>query len=266
MYKSKMKLCVIAGLLLLGNLCLAGNRWTGKKVAVLGDSISDSIHVGTDKCWWEMLSDSLGLQTFCYAKNGWTVEGMQTQAQWLLEEEKNSGRKFDLILIFGGTNDFNSQVPLGEFYSLERAVVSRDGQPTESLHRVLNFDNGTFCGRLNNLLSTLKNNCPDARILILTPIHRGFAQFGATNEQPEETWSNRAGLFLDDYLDKIEQASRLWAVPVLDLNVQCELYPVSPAYDNYFHDRDTDRLHPNTAGHRRMALAIQGYLEHLFPW
>lgn len=253
-------------MLLLSSLCLAGNRWAGKKVAVLGDSISDSIRVGTKKCWWEMLSDSLDLQTICYAKNGWTIEGMQKQAQWMLDEEKNSGRKFDLILLFGGTNDFNSQLPLGEFYALEKATVSRNGKQIESMRRVLNFDNGTFCGRLNRLLSTLKNNCPDARIVMLTPIHRGFAKFSDTNEQPEETWANGIDLFLDDYINKMVEASRLWAVPLLDLNVQCELYPVSPAYDGFVNKTDTDRLHPNTAGHRRMALAIQGYLESILPW
>ena len=42
--------------------------------------------------------------------------------------------------------------------------------------------------------------------------------------------------------------------------------PVSPAYDGFVNKTDTDRLHPNTAGHRRMALAIQGYLESILPW
>lgn len=261
-----MKLRIFAGLLLLSSLCLAGNRWAGKKVAVLGDSISDSTRVGTKKCWWEMLSDSLELQTICYAKNGWTIEGMQKQAQWMLDEEKKSGKKFDLILLFGGTNDFNSSLPLGECYTLERATVSRDDKPEESLHRVLNFDNSTFCGRLNNLLSTLKNNCPNARIVMLTPIHRGFAKFGDRNEQPEELWANKLDLFLDAYIGKMEQASHLWAVPMLDLNVQCELYPMSPAYDDFVNKVDRDRLHPNTAGHKRMALAIQGYIESILPW
>lgn len=261
-----MKLRIFTGLLLLSGLCLAGNRWSGKKVAILGDSISDSIRVGTKSCWWEVLSDSLGLQTICYAKNGWTIEGMQTQAQWMLDEEKKSGKKFDLILLFGGTNDFNSSLPLGEFYTLERTKVSRDGKTIESLHRVLNFDNGTFSGRLNNLLSTLKRNCPDSRIVMLTPIHRGYAKFGDKNEQPEELWANKLDLFLDAYIEKMEQASRLWAVPLLDLNVQSELYPMSPAYDNFVNKADTDRLHPNTAGHKHMALTIQGYLESLLPW
>ena len=40
------------------------------------------------------------------------------------------------------------------------------------------------------------------------------------------------------------------------LNSISGLYPLSDAQVNYFRDKDTDRLHPNTPGHLRMAWAI----------
>ena len=42
------------------------NRWKGKKVAFLGDSITDKIHVGTTKNYWQYLSEMLGLEPFVY--------------------------------------------------------------------------------------------------------------------------------------------------------------------------------------------------------
>ena len=50
--KSKTILLV---LLLIGGITMAQNRWAGKKVAIIGDSISDSTRVGTTRCWWEIL-------------------------------------------------------------------------------------------------------------------------------------------------------------------------------------------------------------------
>ena len=45
-------------------------QWNGVKVAFLGDSITDSIHVGTTKCYWEYLAEMIGIVPQVYAKNG----------------------------------------------------------------------------------------------------------------------------------------------------------------------------------------------------
>jgi len=194
------------------------------------------------------------------------MEGMQKQAHTMLKEQNETGKKIDLILIFGGTNDFNAGVKLGSIYDLRKDSCSRDGKRMELFHRSMNLDNSTFCGRVNNLLSFLKENFPEARIVMMSPIHRAFAQFGPTNEQPDEMWANTQDLFLDQYIKELEQASRAWAVPFFDLNVQCELYPMYPSYDAYVNKADTDRLHPNTKGHEHMAKAVLGYLQTIIPF
>ena len=43
---------------------------------------------------------------------------------------------------------------------------------------------------------------------------------------------------------------------MIDLNSVCGLYPVEDAHAPYFRDADTDRLHPNSDGHYRMAKAL----------
>lgn len=249
-------------MLLTGTMLCAQNRWNSKRVAIIGDSISDSTRVGTTRCWWEYLTDSLNLKTTCYAKNGATIQNMQGQVDRMLTEEK----RWDLIILFGGTNDFNGNVPLGDLFIEKTESTNKNGETVELKHRAFNTDNNTFCGRLNNLLSKLKEQCPDARLLMLTPVHRGFAQFGNRNVQPDELWANTLGLYLDDYIAILQQASRAWAIPLVDTNVESGLLPMYPSYDNYIHKVDTDRLHPNANGHQRIEKAVQGYLETAIPY
>ncbi|MGM9675816.1 MAG: SGNH/GDSL hydrolase family protein [Bacteroidaceae bacterium] len=246
-------------------LCMAQSQWRGRRVAVIGDSISDSTRVGTTRCWWEMLADSLGFLPTCYAVNGATILDMQRQMEKTVKEQPE-GRPWDLVLIFGGTNDFNASVPLGEIYATTREQTNKDGQECTLLHRSFITDNATFCGRVNNLLSAVKQHFPHTQTVLLTPIHRGYAAFGGQNVQPDELWANKEGLFPDQYIDVLCRASRAWAVPVVDLNVDCQLFPLYPSYDSTIHRTSTDRLHPNAEGHRRMALTVQGYLEHIYPF
>ena len=244
---------------------MAQNRWAGKKAVFIGDSISDSTQVGTDRSWWQILSDSLQIVPTCYARSGATIQDMHGQVEKARLLQEQSGEAWDLVIIFGGTNDFNASVPLGELYSVKEETTNKDGQECTLLHRSFTTDNATFAGRVNNLLSAVKTHFPQARVLMLSPIHRGFAKFGDRNVQPNELWANKLGLFLDDYIHQLGQASRAWAVPMLDTNIHTQLFPMYKSYDGLISHVDTDRLHPNTKGHSHIALSVQGYLEHTIP-
>ena len=73
-----------------------------EEVAFLGDSITDKIHVGTTKNYWQYLSEMLGLEPFVYGINGHQWNGVLEQAGRLQAER---GDDIDAILIFAGTND-----------------------------------------------------------------------------------------------------------------------------------------------------------------
>lgn len=102
----------------------------------------------------------------------------------------------------------------------------------------------------------LKTNFPEQQIILLTPIHRAQARFSNENCQPEEAFPNKLGLYVDAYVNTVKEAGNVWAVPVIDLNSICGLYPMNDAHAVYFHKADTDRLHPNAKGHLRMAKAL----------
>ena len=196
----------------------------------------------------------LGLEPFIYGINGHQWNGVLEQAGKLRAEQ---GDDIDAILIFAGTNDFNSGIPLGEWYVEKEESIEVSGLKQEvRKRRLLQLDDQTFRGRINRVLSYLKANYPTKQIILLTPIHRGYARFGNNNIQPDESYPNRIGLYVDEYVEVIKEAANVWAVPVIDLNSISGLYPVFDSHTRYFHKEDTDRLHPNADGHYRMAKAL----------
>ena len=168
------------------------NQWHGKKVAFLGDSITDRCHVGTTKNYWQFLEELLGIKAFVYGLNGWKWDGVKEQAETMYHE---LGNDIDAIFIFMGTNDFNSGVPLGEWWNIQEEEIFSRGRMLKLQHRLLNTDVKTFCGCINNSMSYLKDNYPMQQIVLLTPIHRGFADFGGDNVQPEEVFPNNLGFY-----------------------------------------------------------------------
>ena len=54
----------------------------------------------------------------------------------------------------------------------------------------------------------------------------------------------------------MKEAGNIWALPVIDLNSVSGLYPMQDEHARYFHDKDTDRLHPNDDGHERIARTL----------
>ena len=57
-------------------------------------------------------------------------------------------------------------------------------------------------------------------------------------------------------VEAVKEAGSVWAVPVIDLGALSGLYPMADAHKQYFTNKDTDALHPNDAGHERMARTL----------
>lgn len=230
------------------------NQWQGKRVAFLGDSITDKNHIGTTKNYWQYLQELLGLEPLVYGINGHQWNGIYEQSVAL----KEAAEPVDAILIFAGTNDYYGDVPLGDWYKYEAVPVEVSGPKTElRKQRLLQESAETFRGRINTAMAYLKTNFPTQQIILLTPIHRGYARFGDQNIQPDESFPNGIGLYIDDYVEVIKEAANVWAVPVIDLNSLSGLYPVNDSQVIYIADSEKDRLHPNAEGHYRMAKALQ---------
>ena len=231
--------------------------WQGKRVAYLGDSITDPKNKGAKKHYWAYLQEMLGVTPYVYAVSGRQWNDIPRQAEQL---KKEHGNDFDAIIIFIGTNDYNAGVPIGKWFTEDStqvlAAIHKPKAMVTRMKRTMVMNDSTYCGRINIALSTLKKMFPTKQIVMLTPIHRAIANFNDKNIQPTEEYQNECGEYLDRYVNSVKEAGNIWALPVIDLNSACGLYPVLDEFSQYFHDQNTDRLHPNDAGHIRIAKTL----------
>ena len=125
--------------------------------------------------------------------------------------------------------------------------------------------NNTFSSDVGQLYEYLKTNFPYSQVIVMTPIHRGYATFGSTNVQYDESRPNSIGVYFEEYINTIKKACGLWSIPYIDLYNISGLYPVSSVYSDYFNNASTDMLHPNAKGHKRLYLVIKKYLNAIYP-
>lgn len=224
-----------------------------KRILFLGDSITDRRHIGCTRNYWEFLGLKHGFAPLVYGVNGQQWCHIAGQVDAYAKEHAESP---DVVFVFAGTNDFNANVPLGEWYALAEEKVNRNGREVTLRRRTPSRDGGTLRGCINVAMDHLVSKFPSARIVLLTPIHRGYAAFGPTNIQPDESYANELGLFVDDYAAVIREAGNVWSAKVVDLNADAGLYPNADAHVPFFSNGVRDRLHPSDAGHERIAEAI----------
>ena len=136
----------------------------------------------------------------------------------------------DVVVVFGGTNDFgHGTAPMG-------SIDSRDPY--------------TFYGAMHTLCMLLIEKYPDAQLCFMTPLHRE----GDTVPKKGKPW------ILEAYITAIKDVTRYYAIPTLDLHAVSGIQPNYPT----IHARYTaDGLHPNEAGHVKIAEKLAGFLKSL---
>lgn len=231
--------------------------WQGKKVAYFGDSITDPRNKAGKKKYWGLLKDWLGMTPYVYAVSGRQWDDIPRQAEKCYAEH---GDSIDAVIIFIGTNDYNNGVKIGEWYDeREERVMYGHGSPKEMVKRIRRYpcmDKGTYRGRINVALEKVKKMYPEKQVVLLTPIHRQNFHANEKNWQCSEDYTNQCGEYIDEYVESVKEAGNIWAVPVIDLNAICGLFPMIDEHAGYFNNAETDRLHPNDSGHRRIARTL----------
>ena len=122
----------------------------------------------------------------------------------------------DIVVIFGGTNDF--------------------GHGDALFGDVNSTDDYTFNGALNNLINQIKNDCPNADIVYLTPLHRF----------DEDRCVNGTGYILKDYTDVIIETAKRHNIYLIDIFNELYINPLDP-------NLVPDGLHLNDDGHEILA-------------
>ena len=226
-----------------GSSSVDNSEWSGKVASFLGDSITYGAK--TTKIYHQYLKELVGFST-C---NNYGVDGASVTNHYsgICTRYNNVASNSDIIFIFGGTNDFYYNKPLGEWYTLSGTT------------RTLNKNVSTFRGALAEICDGLITKFPTKQIVLMTPIHRD-----RLNNQQTDLEANASGLYLDDYVECVKEAGRIFGIPVIDLNGESGLYPMNTENANAFFS-ETDKLHPNANGHLKIAKIIQGKLRTILP-
>ena len=206
----------------------------GKKIAFLGDSITEGHGLeSTEGAYWNLLKKREGLSEI-YVDG---IGGTRFTKQWMPSENprhdnefvsrvKNIPQDADVIVVFGGTNDFGH----GD------GLLGNRGD--KSPH--------TFYGACDLLIRRLMEHCPGAELVFMTPVHR------LVEEQN--------GRRLQDYVQALRQVAEYYGVPVVDLYATSGIQPKVPVNQERY---CPDGLHPNEAGHERIYRRLKGVLESL---
>ena len=142
--------------------------------------------------------------------------------------------KPDLVTVFGGTNDYgHGDAPIG----------TPDDRTSDS-----------FFGACHTLFTTMQKKYPDAKIVIMTPLHRKgeTCPFGdSPTRKPSAVGT------LADYVRIIREVAALYGLPVLDLYECAGIYPDDEENCRAY---TIDGLHPNDAGHAIIASKLEEFL------
>ena len=217
-----------------------------KRIGFLGDSITEGHGVAeAQNIYWNRIAAQTGAACFGYGIGGTRIAPQHSGAddprwdpRWALyfgfrvdEMEEN----LDVIVVFGGTNDFgHGDAPLGT--------------PADR-------DESTFYGAYHVLLNKIFERYPGAEVVLMTPLHRLGDENCTYNE-----FGMRRSANLEGYAEAIKEIAKFYSVPVLDLFTMGGMNPIVPVQKELFMP---DGLHPNDAGHARIAQRLIGLLNTL---
>ena len=216
--------------------------FAGKKITCVGDSITAGS--GTTKTYWSILNETLQPESM----TGMGVAGSCVSAtsdyktsNSPLINRYTSIPESDIITIYMGTNDYGHETPMGTIDDAEDI---------------------SFYGALNVIISGIRQAQPDAQLVWITPTHRyGFGTSKMLGTQfTYDYLPNGRGYSLEDYVDAIKDVCAKHSVPVIDL---FNLSGMDPSLSEVRTQYMPDGLHPNTAGHEKIAAIISKELQNI---
>lgn len=247
----------------LGNL-LGANIYEGKKLSILGDSISTfdgyipsgnltyypTTSAGltrVEQTWWWKVKEALGMELL--VNNSWSgsevagtasSSGSGTRCQSL----HNGTTDPDVIIVYMGTNDFNHDDDIGP--TVDGKVVVYDGTtalPADNSTNRAYFSNA-YAIMLDKILARYKH----AEVWCCT------IQQGERNGSVGVPEMNDDGIALNRFNDCIRNIANAMGVRVIDLSACGITYENRGAYmGDYMTKTGTQATHPNPEGHSLIA-------------
>ncbi len=203
----------------------------GKKILFLGDSITEG--VGTtcaENRFFEIVARKTGAICKGYGIGGTRIarnhvaSGNPRHDLWFNSRVETLDKDADMIVIFGGTNDFgHGDAPIGSI-----------DDDTEY----------TFYGALNVLYTNIITRFAEARIAVITPTHR-VNENSLLNGRGIRRNTNLCG-----YVNVIKEVAQKYSLPVIDFYGELGICPEIEEQRNIYMP---DGLHPSDKGNEKMA-------------
>lgn len=202
--------------------CKANNKtgeYEGKKWNCLGDSITKGY--GTTITYHDYISKKYGITNRNYGVVGTNIAGeATTYGDSMVNRYVDMNIDADIVTVFGGTNDFTNNIPLGTIEST---------------------DKNTFYGALNILMKGLSEKYIGKGILFITPFNY--------KDTP-----NSNGNTLLEFVEAIKECGKKYSIPVYDAYSNSGLFTVN---SNIRPTIAIDTKHLNEKGHSILASRIE---------
>lgn len=226
--------------------------WAGKKMVVIGDSITAGSHHGDSPIWYQALASEIGITSV--VASGQSGSAISTTSYYgtdygpMVVRYQQLPADGDLYVVFGGTNDYTLSTPLGSIDDVEDI---------------------SFYGALDVMINGLKKKAPKATIVFLTPLNRyGYGQTRVGKIKLITPYTkNDEGHDLYDYRQAIMDKCAEYSIPLVDVFLFPE-FDFSQGQDGvssfnssatYAHPWTNDGLHPNHMGHPALGRNLVPY-------
>lgn len=200
----------------------------GKKIVFLGDSITQGAGATNEEnVYLEVCAKKLGAKAVNFGVGGTRIAPQITPSaeafcdEYFLLRAKKMDKDADLVVVFGGTNDFgHGDAPFG---------------------RIGDKDPATFCGAYDALIEYLMATYGKEKLIIVYPLRRRNET--ATNGDGSKAEGSKP---LAEYYNAEKVVAEKCGLKSVDFWNDGDLNPNTPDGNENF----VDGLHPNDIGHR----------------
>lgn len=199
--------------------------YKNKKISFIGDSITIGNGLGTGG-FPKTIQEEIGCSIQNLGVSGSRI-AMVSTGNSIQNQLSQIDTDCDVIVVEGGTNDYSSNVPLGQIQTTGTGLFKTE------------LDNTTFYGGLETIFRYIYANHPTKPVVYVI-IH-------SVNER--NYVNNSIGLNFSNYIEAIEVACNKYGIDIVNLSKDGK-------FNTYFEDlkqytNNQDGLHPTLEGYRK---------------
>lgn len=208
-------------------------KWAGKKWVAIGDSLTEVNNTASTK-YHDLIANNTGITVLNYGKSGTGYGKTYSTFDNFCDRVLTLGDvDCDIITIFGSFNDL----------SLDLGTADDTGT-------------STLGGYMNTTFDNLYSTKPFVSVGIILPT----PWWGKT---PAGTSAD--AVKAQQYCDMLTTIAKRRSIPVLDLFHNSNLQPGYSNFRDEFYS-NADGVHPNNAGHAKIAPMIEQFLAEIIPY